>query len=87
MATSEKLSFHDNNADADELAIYCSQVFASEERLLTIGPSTDSAKPGQFLADRYVEPWVRCVVCRLSFCIACIMAKRYVVGVDDGTVG
>ena len=44
--TSEKLSFHDN-AD-DDVVIYCSQVF-SDERLVTVGPSTDSTQPGQLM--------------------------------------
>ena len=42
----EKLNFHDNDAD-DDLVIYCCQIFSSDERLLTIGPSTDLTKPGQ----------------------------------------
>ena len=47
MESSEKLRFHDNNDD--DLIIYCSQIFSSEERLVTVGPSTDSTKPGQSL--------------------------------------
>ena len=45
--SSEKLRFHDNNDD--DLIIYCSQIFSSEEHLVTVGPSTDSTKPGQSL--------------------------------------
>ena len=43
--SSEKLRFHDN--DDNDLVVYCSQIFSSEERLVTVGPSTDSTKPGQ----------------------------------------
>jgi len=44
MTTSEKLSFHDNSDE--DVVIFCSQVFSSDERLLTAGPSTDPAQPG-----------------------------------------
>ena len=39
-----KLNFHDS--EDDDIVVYCCQKFSSDERLLTIGPSTDSAQHG-----------------------------------------
>jgi len=47
--TSQQLSFHDDGAGDGGLVIYCCHVLPSDDRLLTVAPSTDHGQSSHLL--------------------------------------